>query len=135
MDSEQKRLLAKQKHMYYENYRKYWKEHGLCQHCGHEKENLKYKTCEKCRARSREYNMRYEEIKGISRKEYIKIYAKERRDRLTAEGLCYVCGKEPPMAGRRLCAKCATDAFERQRRRKKNESAHQQTDRADAKGN
>lgn len=133
MDSEQKRLLAKQKHMYYENYRKYWKEHGLCQHCGHVKEDPKYKTCEKCRARNKAYNMRYEEINGVPRKEYIRIYAKERRDRLTAEGLCYVCGKEPPIDGRRICAKCAESALKRQRSRK-NESTHQQTNWADAKG-
>lgn len=134
MDSEQKRLLAKQRHAYYENYRELWKANGLCQHCGHVKEDARYKTCEKCRKRSREANEKYSEISGMPRRDYVRIFAKNRRDRLTSEGLCYVCGKAPVMPGTRWCEKCSADAT-RRRKELRNESAHQQTDRADAESN
>lgn len=133
MDSEQKRLLAKQRHAYYENYRELWKANGLCQHCGHVKEDARYKTCEKCRKRSREANEKYSEISGMPRKDYVRIFAKNRRDRLTAEGLCYVCGKAPVMPGTRWCEKCSADAT-RRRKELRNESAYK-TNRADAESN
>ena len=134
MEDVQKRLEAKRKRQYYDAYRKYWIAHDLCWHCGREKLDPRYKTCERCRKKSTEYNMKYKEVNGMSRKEYIREYSQKRRERLIAAGLCYVCGKEPPMNGRRWCAKCAADALERQRRRK-NESSHQQTNVADAKSN
>lgn len=126
MDDVQKRLEAKRKHMYYEAYREYWMAHGLCCHCGREKQDPRYKTCERCRKKSIEYNMKYKDVGGIPRKEYIKDYAKKRRDRLISEGLCYVCGKEPPIPGRRWCAKCAERAlaYQRKKGKKENESAY-----------
>lgn len=123
MDNEQKRLLAKQRHAYYENYREYWKANGLCQHCGHVKEDARYKTCEKCRRHSREANEKYSEISGMPRRDYVRIFAKNRRDRLTSEGLCYVCGKAPVMPGTRWCEKCSADAT-RRRKELRNESAY-----------
>lgn len=33
-------------------------------------------------------------------------YARERRERLIAEGLCYECGKVPPIPGRKRCENC-----------------------------
>lgn len=33
------------------------------------------------------------DVCGVPRKEYIRDYAKKRRDRLISVGLCYVCGK------------------------------------------
>lgn len=130
MDNEQKRLLAKQRHTYYENYREYWKANGLCQHCGHVKEDARYKTCEKCRRHSREANEKYSEISGMPRRDYVRIFAKNRRDRLTSEGLCYVCGKAPVMPGTRWCEKCSADAT-RRRKELRNESAYK-ANRADA---
>lgn len=130
MDNEQKRLLAKQRHAYYENYREYWKANGLCQHCGHVKEDARYKTCEKCRRHSREANEKYSEISGMPRRDYVRIFAKNRRDRLTSEGLCYVCGKAPVMPGTRWCEKCSADAT-RRRKELRNESAYK-ANRADA---
>lgn len=134
MDNEQKRLLAKQRHAYYENYREYWKANGLCQHCGHVKEDARYKTCEKCRRHSREANEKYSEISGMPRRDYVRIFAKNRRDRLTSEGLCYVCGKAPVMPGTRWCEKCSADAT-RRRKELRDESTYQQTDRANAESN
>lgn len=130
MDNEQKRILAKQRHAYYENYREYWKANGLCQHCGHVKEDARYKTCEKCRRHSREANEKYSEISGMPRRDYVRIFAKNRRDRLTSEGLCYVCGKAPVMPGTRWCEKCSADAT-RRRKELRNESAYK-ANRADA---
>lgn len=130
MDNEQKRLLAKQRHAYYENYREYWKANGLCQHCGHVKEDARYKTCEKCRRHSREANEKYSKISGMPRRDYVRIFAKNRRDRLTSEGLCYVCGKAPVMPGTRWCEKCSADAT-RRRKELRNESAYK-ANRADA---
>ena len=69
------------------------------------------------------------DVGGVPRKEYIMDYAKKRCDRLISDGLCYVCGKQPPIPGRRLCAKFAERALAYQRKKGKkgkkgNESAY-----------
>lgn len=113
-----KRIEAKRKRQYYDGYRKYWIEHGLCQHCGRQKDDQKYKTCKRCRENSKRYNELYKTVDGVSRKEYVREYARERRERLTAEGLCYVCGKNPVIKGRRICEDCAEKAriYDKKRR-------------------
>ena len=65
-------------------------------------------------------------VGGVPRKEYIKKKKKKRRDRLISEGLCYVCGKQPPIQGRILCAKCAERelSYQRKKGKKGNESAY-----------
>ena len=66
------------------------------------------------------------DVGGVPRKEYIRDYAKKRRDRLISEGLCYICGKQQTIPGRRLCAKCAERAlaYQRKKGKKGNESAY-----------
>ena len=61
------------------------------------------------------------EVGGVPRKEYIRDYAKKQRDRLISDGLCYVCGKQPPIPGRIWCAKCVERALAYQRKKERKE--------------
>lgn len=51
-------------------------------------------------------------------KQKMAVYNRERRDRLTAEGICYICGRRQVMPGKRSCRECRQKISDKRRERK-----------------
>lgn len=82
-------------------------EAGLCVICGKTRQDG-YKTCENCRARAQENSKQRPEteMQDYRRIEAQRAYRDRRRERLTAQGLCTTCGKQPAIDGLMYCTEC-----------------------------
>lgn len=84
--------------------RDYLLKRGICPVCGkREISEGGYKSCLVCRshASDREKNLRTKE-----KSEYLSIYYKKKRNDREANGLCTICGKNPPERGFKTCLDC-----------------------------
>lgn len=92
-------------------------ENGMCTKCFHEPAEKGYRTCWRCRANGRSYNVykpRTDEEKARDA-----AYYKQRRGKRIAEGVCVRCGKRQAKEDIQSCGICQAK-YNRLRR----ESAH-----------
>lgn len=84
--------------------RKIRRESRVCIICGkQDARTLKgYCRCKKCAKRHNEMN----KANYSANREKAAQYQKARRERLKAEGLCIVCGREKAVDGHSLCQHC-----------------------------
>lgn len=98
--------------------REWYKAHGICPRCRHEWSKPGGVYCEECLRKNRET---YKQFDASG-------YAKQRREKLKALGLCVNCTK-PAVPGKVLCAVCARKNAETQqvtklRRKLQKEAQH-----------
>ena len=87
----------------------YWyKDHGICPRCKKRLPEPGRVYCKICKKLAKAQHQRRDP--GF-KKQY--DYAKKRRDRLKAEGLCTDCGREKAREGFTRCAACAAKRAER----------------------
>lgn len=111
--------------MYYAQRKKQRMAAGLCTCCGKVAPMEGHRLCEKCLKTKKESVLKPEYAEATARyrateeyKQKMKAYSLERRRRLTAEGLCYICGKRPVAPGKRGCEECRARISEKRRLKK-----------------
>ena len=85
----------------------WYKAHGICPKCGRREADQGFVWCVVCRAKYRAlYNWKSRRS-YIENPEMYRDFARRRRARYSAAGLCTQCGKRPPREGLQSCQECA----------------------------
>ena len=93
----------------------FYKEHGICVNCRHEKARHGKTLCWRCAAN-------YSDSEKSNRKppsEEHKQYLKDRREQKRGNGVCVICGAEKATEGTTTCRRCREKAKRRAEERRR----------------
>lgn len=101
MAAKSEEAVARKKQYQRDRYR-WYVEHGICARCYKTWSEPGHVYCVNCAKKMKAYQRRTDPDSSINRTK-----CQARRDRLREAGLCINCGKQRPVEGKCLCAKCA----------------------------
>lgn len=94
----------------------WYKEHGICTHCGKHTAMLNGTMCPDCSYKRSEQQHIWRKKNIDECREKDRIRCKERRLKRKAAGLCTECGKRPPYKGHMSCYECTIKNKARRRK-------------------